>query len=793
MTEQLTSQPQFIERTKTIIIEASETNSKSYDTGGYETILNKSIEINNGDIISLDSAFVDTSQINVENIFLPEDVVITWGNGSYVINQDLINFAPSTNKGTGELITDNGPLVFSQFHTGAITDMVLWTTVTSTRFNVRGSWGGVPIQFQVMNANKKIELVTVDVPDLAGPDGGNTFASWDLNIIGHKDYVPIAIDPSTFRPVGPQDFAFSSKNKGKGSATGNIYIPINLARGPTGAGYPEAKSVEIDKGFFTPVINRGTFTIPSGQYQPTHLAKILTDGFDSYNPDRLGTGPVPKNEYFPMRVQGNVNDTFDNSTLISVPPIDFEAFIEGKWVKDQLVGWNANVCYFSTNPDPDASPAVEAVIQNVSKRVVKSLPADPVGTFRIEILDPEAVAITSGDTGYPVGGGPTVIVSPPQGVYDGGSSFLQHTSNYKLHGVDAKPLFAFVDATENQSNVFNFYTGTDPTLYVWTGSNNIEVQWDDDHKRFKFNYLHFPITDGADVGGGPAIINQVGYAYYVDGPPPTGTPVVVSNYYRNYAYGSRNITTRAYGGCFFTSLEPFHSFWKAKLGFDISLLAKPTGGSIQRTFSGGFAYPTPAMTETTGFDPTPYTLVLLPLVDLTVKTNITDQLFVLGDLTGKPKDYTGDGTNPFSLIALPSNAEGRVAVSADDTNAITAGQGDAVGITTSGFYIADIDIGTSYNESIGSDSLQLAYTRNIRAIINRYYSANSYTSSAGNGISYIHYGNSFQLSSIKVRLTNSDGTAIQDLGTDNSIFLKVVKQEQINITPDPMPPPPQAN
>mgnify|MGYP003663118869 FL=1 len=783
--------PVFVERVKTIIVEANETNSKSYDVGSYETILNKSIEINNGDTISLESAFVDTSNINVENIFIPEDVDIRWENGSYAINQDLLNFAPATNKGVGALITDNQPLVFSQFHTGANSQMVLWTTVVSTKFNTSGAWGGVPISFQVMGHNGKFHNVLVDVPDFPGSTG-KAFHNWDLNIIGRIDHVPLAIDPHSESPVGPQLYSFDAINRqDKGSRTGNIYTPINLATAGPGSGKPEAEYVELDQGYFTPAINRGSFTLPSGQYTPTHLAKILTDGFDSYNVDRLGVGAVPRNEYFLARVQGNVNDTVDNSTLITVPAVFFQSFIERKWVRNQLVGWNANITYFSANPDPSTSPPTAAVIHNVSKLVVKSLDTDAANTFRVQILNPVAVDITFGDSGYPATGGPTAVLSPPEGVYDGGSAFLQHTSNYQLTGVDGKPMFAFVDAVNN-SNVFSYYTGPAASKYIWTGSNNVEVIWDDEHKRFKFNYLHFPLTSGADTG--PAIINQVGYAFYEDPGDDTvvpPVPAVAANYYRNYSYGSRNITTRAYGGCFFTHLEPFNSFWQRVMGFQDSVLAKVTASSVLHDFTGGFAYPTPSMAPIEeGFAPTIYEEVRLPLVTLKVGENITQQLFVLGDLTGKPLDYTGALSIPFSPIATPLVTDGRVAVSEDDVTPITAGQGEAIGVTTSGFYIADIDIGTSYNESIGSDKVQLAYTRNIRAIINRYYSANSYTSSEGNGISYIHYGNSFQLSSIKVRLTNSDGTAILDLGTDNSIFIKVVKQEQINVMPDPMPPPP---
>ena len=80
------NQPEIIERTQTVIIEAAEKQSRNHGVGSYETIMNKGIVINNGDVISLESAFVDTSNIDPNNIFLPDDVVITWNNGLYIIN-----------------------------------------------------------------------------------------------------------------------------------------------------------------------------------------------------------------------------------------------------------------------------------------------------------------------------------------------------------------------------------------------------------------------------------------------------------------------------------------------------------------------------------------------------------------------------------------------------------------------------------------------------------------------------------------------------------------------------------
>ena len=128
------SQPEIIERTQTVIIEANEKQSRQHGAGSYETIMNKGIEINNGDVISLESAFVDTSNIDPNNIFLAEDVKITWNNGLYLINQQLETLQACSKRLDTDTITDNLPLVLCQFQPKADTsDMVLFGEVTSQR------------------------------------------------------------------------------------------------------------------------------------------------------------------------------------------------------------------------------------------------------------------------------------------------------------------------------------------------------------------------------------------------------------------------------------------------------------------------------------------------------------------------------------------------------------------------------------------------------------------------------------------------------------------------------------
>ena len=777
------TKPITINRQQTILIEANEKQSKAFQAGCYETVLSKGIVVNNGDTITLSSAFVDTSQINPNQVFLPEDVKVEWNNGLYVVNQQLETMLPGSNIGNGGQVTDNLPLVLCQYHIKSESNMVLWKKATAKRYNgtldprVTSDWGNVDIQFQVMNANGKLRRVWVNIPPFQDGEFGSPEKDWDINIIGRSDYTPVAIDPLTGDPLTGPDWGFSGLEDKR--VVGYIYIPVKDGT---------FTNEEISTGFFDPVINDGTFTIPSGSYEPTHIAKIITDGFSQIDSDRFNIKPVPPNHNFPSRC------TFVNNAPVPTDPYFLETVVTLNefetlpidWAESILLGWNIVISYIAV-AESTGPPIQPVVIKNIAIVVIPSRPGDAVNTFRVDLIDPSEASTP----GYPSGGGATCLVTPPVGFYDKGSAFLQSTANYKVIGADGKNMFSFVD-TINNKNIFTF----DPQRYQtdppkdakdsWIGTNNVELIWDPDQKRFKFNYLHFPFTSAPDAS--PAIINQLSFVYKED----TGVnPPIIASYYRDYDYGSLNMSSRAYGGVFFTNLEPFNSFWNKILGFKTDLIVSPLHSNTSVNISGGIVYPSGG-----SYTPSQYLDVTLPKFTLTPGINTTEQLLVLGDLTGQPGDYSGLGYATFSDSAVPSDngstsgggPDGRVAVPVDNVVPITADIGEQIGVQSSGYYIVDIDIGTTYNENVGSDSQQHSYTRNLRGVIDRYYSENSYTSSQGSDISYIHYGNSFMLSSLKIRFTNSNGTPIANLGSDNTIFLKVIKNNEINITPDPLPP-----
>lgn len=68
---------------------------------------------------------------------------------------------------------------------------------------------------------------------------------------------------------------------------------------------------------------------------------------------------------------------------------------------------------------------------------------------------------------------------------------------------------------------------------------------------------------------------------------------------------------------------------------------------------------------------------------------------------------------------------------------------------------------------------------NISAIVSRYYESNSYaTGTALDAIRYVHKGSPVQLSSIGIRILDSNGKLATSIGADNSVYLQVIKAQQ---------------
>lgn len=723
------SSPITVNRKQTITIEASQKSSISKTNSEYETILSQPIEINNNDVIQISSVYCDTTGIDPTKIRIEEDVEITWENGSYLINQQTETVVPSAVRNPGQFITDNLPYTFCEYTAEGTTNFSHYTQARCRSTYVRTPyWGNMYFNIQYVNVSGSTVRKRVYVPKAHTPmwPAGAKYGSvvYDIDIVADNRYPPVAINPDT---------GAVSDDWGIGGGGGFVQIPID---GPL-------VSTPITSGLFQPVINRGKMTISAGDYTPAYLAKLITDGFSYLNTSDLRTSIVrPTGKYIIdgiLTQVGNQAVAPGNGTVVITdtewPNLPYP-FVD----VDKYIGWTLVVRY-ETGTTPPYGQMEHTILGG--------------GILNQFVMDGSWPVI-------PTTGAMRYHLIPPSDFYDKGSKFLQTTANYSATVLTGEKAYAFVDCSQDTPN--NILTFEDRSMPF--GTTQTELLWDDDLKRFKFNYLHYPLTSSKDHA--PALIIQKNLVCALNS---NGD----KQYVNDYAKGSVNQISTSYGGCFFTSLEP-RSLFETIMGFNYTdkSIEATVGQSTITTNSYINGLPVGGGTAQG------YTSVVTPRVDLIYGQNITRQSATISDVVGEPLDYT-----TYTAVGVASPATpgaGRVLIERTQVQAIFAeSNGNQIGVQDSGYFVVEIELGIQYNMSVGSSTKPTAFTRNIRAIINRYYSVNSYTSSGGSNTEYIHYGNSSVITSVKVRLRNSDGSVIKHIGNDNTVFLNILKNNQATI------------
>ena len=94
-------------------------------------------------------------------------------------------------------------------------------------------------------------------------------------------------------------------------------------------------------------------------------------------------------------------------------------------------------------------------------------------------------------------------------------------------------------------------------------------------------------------------------------------------------------------------------------------------------------------------------------------------------------------------------------------------------VADEGYFV--LDIGTNFTQNLIASNLT---SHNTQSIINRYYTANSFTSDEGGGsILYEHVGEPIMLSDFNIAIRNPDRSLISShiLQQKNSVFIEVIK------------------
>ena len=282
---------------------------------------------------------------------------------------------------------------------------------------------------------------------------------------------------------------------------------------------------------------------------------------------------------------------------------------------------------------------------------------------------------------------------------------------------------------------------TVPAVDCWVGTNQLALVFDEVENKLKWDIQHFPIYSGDTITNNVSANDGKPTALYneAQGSPPGGGEVVVT----------KGVALQ-YSGIVWTDLSPA-SFWVDTLGF-ADAITPPNytqgklvyEGSGQPTEPNSFELITNEGVNTTG---------ALPGLDLGVV------------------HASADYTRP--IWGDPANAKSGVERQTDDVSSIFSTRTWNTSVADEGYFV--LDIGTNFTQNLIASNLT---SHNTQSIINRYYTANSFTSDEGNGsILYEHKGEPIMLSEFNIAIRNPDRTLVSShiLQQKNSVFIEVVK------------------
>lgn len=268
---------------------------------------------------------------------------------------------------------------------------------------------------------------------------------------------------------------------------------------------------------------------------------------------------------------------------------------------------------------------------------------------------------------------------------------------------------------------------------AWVGANQIAMVYDEVENKLKWDIQHFPIYSGETTGDG---------ATGNDGKP-TARYNEATTLFPYYA--SSGVALQ-YSGLVWTQLSP-PSFWSDTLGFG-DAVTTPNFGKQE--------------TNIDNIEAKSYELIM------------KDGINTTGAFPGLDLGVIHASANYSRPIQAASGlAGGNVDRQTDDVSSIFSNRAWNSSIADEGYFI--LDIGTNFTQNLIASNLT---SHNTQSIINRYYTANSFTSDQGSGsIVYTHVGEPIMLSEFNIAIRNPDRSLVSShiLQEKNSVFIEILK------------------
>ncbi len=283
----------------------------------------------------------------------------------------------------------------------------------------------------------------------------------------------------------------------------------------------------------------------------------------------------------------------------------------------------------------------------------------------------------------------------------------------------------FIRMTDGQKEFF--YGNAAGTSPRFVGTNEFELNVDEDTNRFKFSYTHFPFYDS---GNEAVRYNEIG----------TSTDYNLITAYSGILFH----------GFFSTIVKDGKNteinLWENQLGFNLNTLAISPQEYVDNTTLG---------VKVPNFGSNPQIGVEVTSGNAGVDVGVVET----GTTWRNVPDLSGNSGLTTNINQTePIFASGDIASTNFDF----------------GYYLVELQGGIQ-TDLITNNSMKT----NIFSVVGRYYENQNYTTgTTADAIVYQHNGATQYLNSMRVRILNSDFNVPDDLGIDNSVFVQHIKAPQ---------------
>ena len=369
------------------------------------------------------------------------------------------------------------------------------------------------------------------------------------------------------------------------------------------------------------------------------------------------------------------------------------------------------------------------------------------------------------------------------GTSNGIRVFVNQTGeNFNIYGTFKKEAFGGASTVEAIPNRPNILCGTD----------SFSLEYDESLSKYKITKIHFSINDLNGQTSNQILDNPEPQEIYNGGGSFTGTM-------RNRAGEQSNQSALgvAFAGIVITALSctdingDFVNFWEDTLGFDTFGLSSHirqtmTASNVAQTTAIKHELTQASSTNLGGTYKTLKETLSTFIYQVEDGVNITsDQATISGihyadsikenTTTGQIlADPPKQGHQYFNIIN-PFNDGSTTIVYNQFINTTLTKQIFARDIFESknlnfAYYLVEINALVN-NDFITSNDIK----SKIFSVINRYYQLGGYLSGTNSGIQYTHEGESIMISDIQVRILQGDGSIADNLKSDNTVFLELIR------------------